>query len=132
MKRKDKELEKYNKKDVEQANDNPVFLPAVDIYEKNDSILVRCDMPGVEESQVNVTLENNELTITGTQTASNPEGYKLLSGEYNTGIFKRTFKIPQKINREAITAKLNDGVLDITLPKAEQEKPRKIEITTGG
>nr|MBC8207510.1 Hsp20/alpha crystallin family protein [Kiritimatiellota bacterium] len=102
------------------------------IYEKENTILVRCDMPGVSEDQVDIRLENSELEISGTQTAGQPEGMALLVGEYETGVFRRRFSIPNLIDRDQIKARLHNGVLDIELPKAEQAKPRKIEITTGG
>lgn len=130
--KKDMSLEKRQENGAEATREGSVFVPATDIYEKDDALLVRCDMPGVEADRVDITLENNELTITGQQTAARPEGCALLSTEYDTGTFRRTFKVPQLIDREKIKAHLNNGVLDIELPKAEQAKPRKIEITTGG
>ena len=128
---KDKSLEKYQEGNAESTHAGPVFVPATDIYEKEDAILVRCDMPGVEQGEVDITLESNELTITGSQAVAKPEGCDLLSNEYDIGTFQRTFKVPQLIDRDKIKAKLHNGVLDIELPKAEQAKPRKIEITTG-
>lgn len=116
---------------AESTREGEVFVPASDIYEKDDAILVRCDMPGVSQDQVDITLESNELVITGRQAAVKPEGYDLLSTEYDTGTFQRTFKVPQLIDREKIKARLKNGVLDIELPKAEQAKPHKIAITTG-
>jgi HSP20 family protein len=129
---KEKRIEKTERKPVEETRDAPVFIPATDIYEKDDSILVRCDMPGVPQDQVDIRLDNTELEITGTQSAAKPAGVDLLSGEYQTGVFKRKFNIPQLIDRDKIRARLHNGVLDIELPKAEQAKPRKIEITVGG
>jgi HSP20 family molecular chaperone IbpA len=128
----DKAIEKPESKNAEPTRDAKVFVPSTDIYEKDDVILVRCDMPGVTQDQVDIRLDNTELEITGTQAATTPEGVDLLAGEYETGVFRRKFSIPQLINREGITAHLHNGVLDIALPKAEQAKPRKIEITTGG
>ena len=107
----------------------PEYVPAVDIYEKDDGILIRCDMPGVTQDQVDIRLDNSELEITATQSTGKPEGMDLLSGEYGTGMFRRKFSVPQLINREKIVARLHNGVLHLELPKAEQAKPRKIEIT---
>ena len=129
---KDKNLEKVDRNHAEPTRNARVYVPTTDIYEKDDSILVRCDMPGVPEGQIDIRLENTELEITGTQTAAKPEGVDLLMGEYDTGVFRRKFNIPQMIDRDKIKARLHNGVLDIELPKAEQAKPRKIEITTGG
>jgi HSP20 family molecular chaperone IbpA len=128
---KDKSLEKYREGNAESTHEGPVFVPTTDIYEKGDAILVRCDMPGVEQGEIDITLESNELIIIGSQAVAKPEGYDLLSTEYDIGTFQRTFKVPQLIDRNKIKAKLHNGVLDIELPKAEQAKPRKIEITTG-
>jgi HSP20 family molecular chaperone IbpA len=107
------------------------FVPATDIYEKDDCLLVRCDMPGVSEEQVDIRLESNELEIVGTQDQEQPAEMDLLAGEYETGVYRRRFSIPNLIDRDQIKARLHNGVLDIELPKAEQAKPRKIEITKG-
>ena len=129
---KKKELTKVDRSEVEPQRDEPAFVPATDIYEKEDAILVRCDMPGVSEDQLEITLEHYELTITGRQDSAQwGEGYDPLSAEYETGTLRRSFKVPQQINRENIKARLHNGVLDIELPKAEQAKPRKIEIKVG-
>ena len=127
----DKQLEKVERNDSELTREGRVYVPATDIYEKDDAILVRCDMPGVTQDHVDIRLDNNELEITGTQAGVTPEGYDLLISEYDTGVFRRKFGIPQLIDRDRIRARLHNGVLDIELPKAEQAKPRKIEITTG-
>ncbi|HSR88420.1 MAG TPA: Hsp20/alpha crystallin family protein [Pontiella sp.] len=130
---KGKELSKYERGELEPTHDEPAFSPATDIYEKEDAILVRCDMPGVANDQLEITLEHYELMITGRQDPVRlDEKYHLISSEYDTGSYRRVFKIPQLIDRDNIKARLHNGVLDIELPKAEQAKPRKIEITAGG
>jgi HSP20 family molecular chaperone IbpA len=126
-----KSVEKVERSEAEPTRDAKVFVPATDIYEKEDAILVRCDMPGVSLDQVDIRLDNTELEITGTQATGKPDGVDLLSGEYQTGVFRRKFSVPQLIDRDKIRARLHNGVLDIELPKAEQAKPRKIEITAG-
>jgi HSP20 family molecular chaperone IbpA len=123
-------LEKVSHEKMEPADQEQTYVPVTDIYEKEDAILVRCDMPGVTQDQVDIHLDNYELEITGKQEREKPEGFDLLIGEYETGVFKRRFSIPQLIDRDKIRARLHNGVLDIELPKAEQAKPRKIEITT--
>lgn len=128
----EKQLEKVEKNDSEMIHEGRVYVPETDIYEKDDAILVRCDMPGVSQDQVDIRLENTELEITATQAEGAPEGYDLLAGEYRTGVFRRKFNIPQLIDHDAIKARLHNGVLDVELPKAEQAKPRRIEITAGG
>lgn len=129
---KDTEVEKVEQKQPEPIREDRVYVPQTDIYEKDDAIMVRCDMPGVAQDQLDIRLDNNELEITGTQTVSVPEGMDQLIAEYETGTYRRKFNIPQLIDRDTIRARLHNGVLELELPKAEQAKPRKIEITTGG
>jgi len=128
----DKNIENAERGEVEATRDGRIYVPRTDIYEKDDAVIVRCDMPGVTQDQVDIRLDNTELEITGTQMDSRPEGVDRLTGEYETGVFRRKFSIPQVIDRDNIRARLHNGVLDIELPKAEQAKPRKIEITAGG
>ena len=128
---KEKNLEKVERNDAELTREGREYVPLTDIYEKDNAILVRCDMPGVAEDQIDIRLENNELEIVGKQASSVPEGMDLMIGEYQTGVYRRKFSIPQLIDRDKIHARLHNGVLDIELPKAEQAKPRKIEISTG-
>ena len=130
--KKDTQLEKVERNEVEPTREGRVYIPETDIYEKEDAILIRCDMPGVAEGQVDIRLDNTELEITATQSMVQPDDLDLLIGEYDTGIFRRKFNIPQLIDRENIRARLQNGVLDIELPKAEQAKPRKIQISTEG
>ena len=130
MKDKDKSVAKVDK-NVEQVKDETVYVPNTDIYEKEDALLIRCDMPGVTLENVSINLDNNELEIVGTPTDSVKDDLSLLSGEYGVGVFRRKFSIPQLIDRDKIRASLKDGVLDIELPKAEEAKPRKIEIVAG-
>ena len=128
----EKQLIKRDQEEAELTREGQVYVPTTDIYEKEDAVLVRCDMPDVTQDQVDIRLDNTELEITATQQGQVPEGYDLLSGEYRTGVFQRRFNIPQLIDRDKIHARLHSGVLEIELPKAEQAKPRRIEITAGG
>ncbi len=113
---------------VEPAEDRPVLVPATDIYEKQNAILVRCDMPGVDDKHLEVTLENDVLTIVGHRADAQPEGHALLMGEYGTGIYRRAFTITQDVDHKKIKARIKDGVLDLELPKAERAQPKRIAI----
>ncbi|MDA1044128.1 MAG: Hsp20/alpha crystallin family protein [Verrucomicrobia bacterium] len=128
---KDKSLGKIDHKDAELTRDAQVFVPATDIFEKDDVILVRCDMPGVAQDQIDIRLDDTELEITGTQAKAGSTELGLLVGEYETGVLRRKFSLSQHIDRDRIKARLAHGVLDIELPKAEKVKPRKIEIAVG-
>ncbi len=116
---------------AEPTRDLPVFTPAVDIYENDEALLVQCDMPGVEQKNVAIDLDDDVLTITGHQAEQKQEGYQLVYRGYNTGIYRRAFTLVANIDRDKIKARLVDGVLNITLPKAEEARPRKIAVEAG-
>lgn len=111
--------------------ERPVFVPATDVYEKADALLVLCDMPGVDEKNVEVTLDNGVLTIVGQQDPQPPQGYRLIHRGYETGIFRRAFRVTPDIDASRISAKMSQGVLRLVLPKAEHARPRRIAVTSG-
>lgn len=113
---------------AEMTRDLPVFTPSVDIYEKEDALLVLCDLPGVPEDKVDIGLENDVLTITGQQTEDSPENSRVVHRGYRTGIYRRAFTLTTDIDRDKIKARLSNGVLSVTIPKAEHTRPRKIAI----
>ena len=125
---KKKDIVKTESREVEMPQDLPVFTPVADIYEKEDSILVICDMPGVKDEQVDVVLDNGELTITGYQDIAEPEGHEITHRGYESGIFRRVFLLANEINTEKIEAKISNGVLNVLLPKLEQAQPKKITV----
>ncbi|MDZ8119578.1 Hsp20/alpha crystallin family protein [Pontiella agarivorans] len=106
------------------------YLPASDIYETDDAVIIRFDVPGVTQEEVDIRLDSTELTVSAPQHPVNLEGMDLIIGEYDTGTFRRKFTVPQLIDRDQIKAHLRNGVLNLELPKVEKAKPRKIEITT--
>ena len=104
------------------------FMPVVDIQELNDSLKLYADMPGVKQSDVEVTLNGGTLTIVGTVST---EAYQKLSPrytEYNVGNYFRQFELNEDIDNQRINATMRDGVLELTLPKSERAKPRRIEV----
>ena len=119
-------LEKHQ---AELTRDIPVFTPSTDIYEMGDKIHIVCDMPGVEEKDLDISLEDSVLSIVGHQAEQAPGGHKLVNRGYGTGVFKRSFTLMTDTNPESVKAKLADGVLRIEIEKAERAKPRKIAIT---
>ncbi|HQE93348.1 MAG TPA: Hsp20/alpha crystallin family protein [Anaerolineae bacterium] len=106
------------------------FVPRADIYETNEAIVLVTDMPGVDEKSLDITLEDDVLTINGYVEASYPEGYGLSYGEYRVGDYQRSFTLSNKIDRNKIEATVKDGVLRLYLPKAEPAT-RKIAIAAG-
>jgi HSP20 family protein len=111
-----------------QTTERPVFVPAADIYETPAGVLIRCDMPGVSEQDLEITLENKQLTVTGPQMGQGREGFETLVGEYLTGIYQRSFALGRDLDDSAIKARLKDGVLEIELPKAREAQPRRITV----
>ncbi|MFN2157308.1 MAG: Hsp20/alpha crystallin family protein [Anaerolineae bacterium] len=116
---------------TERTRDRLAFVPRVDIYETDDTIVVVADMPGVDESSLDITLENNELTINGYVEPMQPEDYSLTYAEYREGDYVRSFRLSDEIDREGIEATLKNGVLCLNLPKVKEARTRKIEVKTG-
>ena len=109
-----------------------VFVPVVDILETEEALLLVSDLPGVDESGVDVTVEKNILTIKGViKDEDVPSGFKLSHEEYGVGDYERSFTLPNEIDREGIQATMRDGVLRLTLPKAKQAVAKKITVAAG-
>ena len=130
-----KELEVREKQAVEASSGEPTwsgkfFTPAADIFSNDDAITLVLDMPGVTQGDLDVDLREGVLTVVG-KVADEPVEYRLLQQEYEIGGYLRRFNISDKIDRDGIAATLNDGVLTVLLPKAEESKPRKIEVQIG-
>lgn len=104
------------------------FLPYTDIYETGDSLVVTMEMPGVEKEQIDVRLEKDVLLVEGRIDFSKYENLKPLYTEYNIGHYRRSFTISKEINREHISAKINDGVLTLELPKVKEAGARTIAV----
>ena len=107
-----------------------VFVPRVDIYEANGDIVVVADMPGADETSVDITLEQNVLTINGYVKPEEPEDYSLAYAEYRVGDYQRRFTLSDQIDQDKIEATVKDGVLRLVLPKAEPTT-KKIIVNVG-
>jgi HSP20 family protein len=100
--------------------------PPVDIYETANGLVVKADLPGVAKDKLNVRVENNLLTIRGEATHSAPGDP--IYREYGLVNFFRQFELNEKVDQNKISADFNHGVLTLNLPKAEEAKPKKIDI----
>lgn len=128
-------LEIKNQKDTENIDrvaKRRTFVPAVDIYEYDNEVIVTADMPGVDENRVDITLEKNILTIKGSVNDEEPENLDKVYSEYSAGDYKRTFSLSDEIESEGIRATVKDGVLRLNLPKAEQARIKKIAVQSAG
>jgi HSP20 family protein len=105
------------------------WIPAADIYESDNDLVVTLDLPGIEPKNVDIRVENNVLTIRGErQLGEKQEAESFHRVERFYGVFARSFSLTTSVDTEKIRASYNAGVLTITLPKAEAAKPRKIQI----
>lgn len=105
------------------------WSPSVDVYETKDAIVIDAELPGVKPSDVKVTLTENTLTIKGEKSREKEikeENYHRVERVY--GSFARSFTLPAGVQADKIQATFKDGVLKITIPKAEEAKPKEIEI----
>ena len=105
------------------------WVPAVDIKEEKDRFVIIADIPGVDPKDIEVHMENGMLTIKGekeTEKKEESEGYKRVERSY--GSFYRRFSLPDTADAEKITAKSNNGVLEVSIAKQEQVQPRKISV----
>jgi len=103
-------------------------LPAVNIYETKEAYVLEAEMPGVSKKGLEVTLENNELTIVGHRDTT-PVKPEWLYRESKPAEFRRSFELDPAIDTAQIAARIDQGLVTLTLPKAERIKPRKISVT---
>jgi len=103
------------------------IAPEVNIYETPDGYLLEAEMPGVNKTGLEITLENHEITIVGRRNVERVEG-ELLLKESDEADYKRVFELDPAIDTSKISARMDQGILRVTLPKSEQVKPRKIAV----
>jgi HSP20 family protein len=109
------------------------WIPAMDLVETDADFVLRADLPGLSEGDVNIELEDNVLTVSGERKSEHEErkeGYYRV--ERASGSFSRSLTLPEGVNAEAIKASFEKGVLEIRIPKPEERKPRKVAISVGG
>jgi len=104
------------------------FVPTTDIFETEDALTVVMEVPGANKEAVDISVENDVLKIEAKIDPTKYEGMEPLYTEYNVGHFARSFTLSNKIDRQQIGAKLEDGILTLTLKKAKEATPRKISI----
>lgn len=102
--------------------------PAVNIYHDNENLYITAELPGVKIEDLDITLEEDTLTLKGEKKSLAIEGATYYKKEREEGTFSRVISLPIKIEPEKATASLKNGILTVTIPKAEEAKPKKIEI----
>jgi HSP20 family protein len=106
------------------------WAPSVDIYETPNELVVKADLPDVEEKDIDICVENNLLTLRGERKfEKNVSEDNYLRVERTYGAFSRSFSLPNTVNAEAIHAEYKNGVLTVNLPKREETKPRQVKVS---
>jgi HSP20 family molecular chaperone IbpA len=120
--------EKQQVQGTEATRPGRYYVPDVDICEFSERLMLWADMPGVSEKDVEVILKDNNLTLTGTVSATAYNNLSPVYTEYNVGNYFRQFALNEDIDESRIEARMYNGVLEVSLPKRERAMPRKIEV----
>jgi HSP20 family protein len=111
---------------------NRRWIPSMDLVESEDHYVLRADLPGVSQEDVNIEVENDVLTISGERKADHHESTSgFMRMERAFGAFSRSLTLPKGVDPEAVTASFVDGVLTLQIPKPEAARPRRIQIAVG-
>ena len=125
--------ESYGNQGREEALSNTAFAPPVDVYEDEHNVTLKIEVPGIDEKDIDVRIENNTLTVHGErkfETEEKEENYRRVERQY--GSFTRTFTLPQTVDQESVQADYDKGVLKIKLAKKQEAKPKQIKVNVGG
>ncbi|MEM7390865.1 MAG: Hsp20/alpha crystallin family protein [Verrucomicrobiota bacterium] len=121
--------EAIEKKTTEEHVDLPVFKPATDVYEKDDGVIIHVDMPGVDEKNVDVEVDQQVLTLRGNRRAG--EESDPTHRGYREGNYERSFRLGDGLDLDSVKARMKNGVLTVELAKRPELAPRRIQVKTG-
>src|SRR6266576_4107378 len=116
----------------DEALTTSTFAPPVDVYEDEHNITLKIEVPGIEEKDIDVRIENNNLTVHGErkfEKEEKEENYRRVERQY--GSFTRTFTLPTTVDAEKVSANNDKGILKIALPKKAEAKPKQIKVNVG-
>lgn len=122
----------FGREGREEALSTTAFAPAVDVYEDEHSITLKIEVPGIDEKDIDVRLENNTLTVHGErkfEKEEKEENYRRIERQY--GSFTRSFTLPNTIDTDSISANYDKGVLKVSLAKKAEAKPKQIKVNVG-
>lgn len=109
-----------------------VWVPALDVSERNDAYLVTIELPGVDPQNVDISFEQNVLSVSGAKatalSTANDADVRVYANERASGTFERSIRLPEFVDGDNISAQSSNGLLEITIPKAQVAQPRKIEV----
>jgi HSP20 family protein len=105
------------------------WAPALDLYQNSDAVVAVVEVPGMRKEDIDISLQDGMLTIAGERERSSGEGENAERTERFSGKFRRSITLPSRVDAGKVSASYKDGILTITLPKAEEAKPKKVEVT---
>ena len=124
--------ESYSPEGRDESLTTSSYAPAVDVYEDEHNVTLKIEVPGIDDKDIDVQLENNTLTVHGErkiEKEEKEENYRRVERQY--GSFTRTFTLPTTVDSEKVSATYDKGVLKIALPKKAEAKPKQIKVTVG-
>jgi HSP20 family protein len=113
------------------ANQTQLFsgwTPALDLYQSNDNVIAMVELPGMRKEDIEISLHDGTLTIGGERKHETGEGENAERSERYIGKFRRSITLPTRVDASKVTATYKDGILTVTLPKAEEAKPKQIQV----
>ena len=105
------------------------WSPALDLYQNSDTVVTVVEVPGMRKEDIDISLRDGMLTIAGERQSSSGEGENAERTERFSGKFRRSITLPTRVDAGKVSATYKDGILTVTLPKAEEAKPKKVEVT---
>jgi HSP20 family molecular chaperone IbpA len=106
-------------------------VPPVDVFENDNAITLLADLPGVTREQLHIRVDGDSLLLEATAATAGPENMELVYGEAQCPAYRRQFTLSRELDTARIEAQLRDGVLRLTIPKAEDARPRRIDVRAG-
>ena len=104
------------------------WSPALDLYQNNDNVIAVVELPGMRKEDIEISLHEGTLTINGERKSESSNGEKAERSERYTGKFRRSITLPARVDPNKVSATYRDGILTVTLPKAEEAKPKQIQV----
>ena len=114
-----------------QQQQQPYVVPPVDVFENDHAITLLADLPGVTREQLDVRVDGETLVLEATARTAGPDNMQLVYGEAQVPTYRRQFTLSRELDTGRIEAQLRDGVLRLTIPKAEEARPRRIQVQVG-
>jgi HSP20 family molecular chaperone IbpA len=126
-------LDTMEKRELESEQEKTVpgkhYVPYTDIFEESDALIVVMEIPGVDRNDINIHVDKDILSVEAKINHAQYDGLTPVYTEYNIGHYSRSFSLSNEIDQEGITAKTEDGVVTLRLPKSKEAPPRRIEIS---